>query len=206
MAQPSRQAAMRARLLAETWLDKRSRQLTEAMQSGRNIKLEIDRKLKAFNKCYQKVVESHVMVTASIELKEIPEVVESMAEYLEAKDFVCIKAILLSEKLGSLQKVEVQEEDRVIQISATRGPVDMETETVRDLPVSKHSKPCCVLCSGAHWPRRCPRYNDATTDKRYRMAGEHKLCYRCLREGHGRGNCTMICFHCKSDEHHGTLC
>ena len=170
-AQQSIQAAMRTRLITETWLDVRSRQLTEAIQSGRNTKLEIDRKLEAFSKCYQEVVESHGMVTACIELKEIPGVVESMADYLEAKELVHIEAILFSENLGS-----------------------------------RPSKQSCVLCKGAHSPRRCPKYTDANIDKRYQMAGKHQLCFRCLREGHRRGNCTMICFHCGSNEHHGTLC
>ena len=52
-AQQSMQAVMRARVLAETWLDVRSKQLTEAMQSGRNSKWELDMRLDSFSRCYQ---------------------------------------------------------------------------------------------------------------------------------------------------------
>ena len=99
-AQQSRQAVMRARLVAENWLDLRSKQLTDAMESGRNSKVEIDMRLDCFSKCYQDVVKSQDMVTAAIELEEIPEVIESMAAYREAKEFVRITAIIFLENLG----------------------------------------------------------------------------------------------------------
>ena len=68
------------------------------------------------------------------------------------------------------------------------------------------TSPHCILCKGAHWPRRCPQYNDASIEKRYQLAVEHQLCFRCLREGHWQGKCDQKCSYCDSEAHHGTLC
>ena len=48
------------------------------------------------------------------------------------------------------------------------------------------SKPvfACPLCSGHHGIGRCDKWREATVEKRWDLAKEHKVCYRCLYIGH----------------------
>uniref|UniRef100_A0A0M3HXF1 CCHC-type domain-containing protein n=1 Tax=Ascaris lumbricoides TaxID=6252 RepID=A0A0M3HXF1_ASCLU len=70
------------------------------------------------------------------------------------------------------------------------------------LPRSLH----CAFCGDGHWSDQCKKY--ATAQEHTQTAIEKRLCFNCLREGHGARNCAKKkeCFHCKKRGHSSALC
>ena len=57
-----------------------------------------------------------------------------------------------------------------------------------------------------HYSNQCEVVTDLK--KRFKIVKSNKCCFKCLRHGHGRANCTskFRCFKCKSDSHHTAIC
>ena len=65
-------------------------------------------------------------------------------------------------------------------------------------------RPTCIFCNQDHRNKDCPTYT--TTASRIQLAREKKLCFKCLKPGHGSTTCTWRnCFRC-SRAHNTLLC
>ena len=73
--------------------------------------------------------------------------------------------------------------------------------TASSLPSDTES---CPVCNGHHQIERCPEYTRADLGQRRSLAGKLRLCYACLRTGHGVRNCEARCDDCQR-AHHVTL-
>ncbi|PIC52963.1 hypothetical protein B9Z55_002856 [Caenorhabditis nigoni] len=70
---------------------------------------------------------------------------------------------------------------------------------------SRVNYPCalCVEDRMRHYPNDCRKYS--TLEERKQRAKDLRLCFRCLKTGHGAKNCTACCYHCKGG-HHEAIC
>ena len=55
--------------------------------------------------------------------------------------------------------------------------------------VSFQIKYVCPDCSEAHYAFSCPRFREKTISQRKVFVNNHSLCYKCLKPGHGVGEC-----------------
>ena len=61
----------------------------------------------------------------------------------------------------------------------------------------------CPDCSEAHYAFSCPRFKEKTVSQRKAYVNNHSLCFKCLKPGHGVGECRnrVVCRICEGRHH-----
>lgn len=67
------------------------------------------------------------------------------------------------------------------------------------------STPVCKCCKGAHTIPSCPQFKGWLLDARVEWVREHKLCFRCLGEGHWSPTCRSLALCSTCSRKHHTL-
>ena len=62
----------------------------------------------------------------------------------------------------------------------------------------------CPICSGSHFPDKCPVISTMSHHQRKQKIQELGLCYCCLAKNHRASACLKVCYHCKG-KHHAIL-
>ncbi|XP_072932283.1 uncharacterized protein [Epargyreus clarus] len=79
---------------------------------------------------------------------------------------------------------------------------DDEEETHIVATSSEPYKKNCFHCNGEHWLTECKNFKEATTDEKWEIAKQKRLCFKCLRLRHVRTNCkAQPCRKCKRPHH-----
>ncbi|XP_072936129.1 uncharacterized protein [Epargyreus clarus] len=79
---------------------------------------------------------------------------------------------------------------------------DDEEETHIVATSSEPYKKNCFHCNGEHWLTECKNFKEATTDEKWEIAKQKRLCFKCLRLRHVRTNCkAQPCRKCKKPHH-----
>lgn len=132
--------------------------------------------------------------------KELREILKRAVELQETIESVSGVAI---ESRAAI-KGQRQRPQRDESINGKPQPRPSAASAVR----SRQSRPPpkCLLCEEQHWASDCQKYG--TIEERKERLREVRRCYRCLQDGHTKGECRNMrpCFYCKSFEHHTALC
>jgi len=190
--QPANDSAPSVRTLSET-VERICRQLPEA-DSADNLFVSATVKSKLPERWLKELIRREHAGGARWTTKELRDHIQRVLAEEEELNRVCRKG-------ASTPK---QPTHRVTQPERRGGRHrDDAVEKTRAFPVVKGNgqgrvKSCFLQCGVAgHWAADCRKYPN--TGSRERRAKELKLCFRCLRPGHGSKECTWKCRRCGQD-------
>ena len=76
-----------------------------------------------------------------------------------------------------------------VEPQSSRRPSDDRGQDRGGQGMSYQIKYTCPECSEYHYAFSCPRFKEKTVSQRKAHVSTHSLCYKCLKPGHGVGEC-----------------
>ena len=117
------------------------------------------------------------------------------AELIKIKNFLNAEADLC----GTFAPPETAKNKSKNQRHPVHATRDGGEETTQS---TEPRKKFCSNCEMEHWITECAKFKGATTNERWEIAKEKRLCFRCLRRRHMKMNCKgQPCKKCRRPHH-----
>ncbi|XP_048483483.1 uncharacterized protein LOC125489924 [Plutella xylostella] len=95
-----------------------------------------------------------------------------------------------ADKCGPYAALEQINNSAPTPVSAREKATKKKTErTYAAENTHKEEEDGCPMCKQAHKLPECTKFNEKTTDERWEIAKQNKMCFRCLRSTHRRFTC-----------------
>ncbi|CAG9103784.1 unnamed protein product [Plutella xylostella] len=95
-----------------------------------------------------------------------------------------------ADKCGPYAALEQINNSAPTPVSAREKAAKKKTErTYAAENTHKEEEDGCPMCKQAHKLPECTKFNEKTTDERWEIAKQNKMCFRCLRSTHRRFTC-----------------